>query len=114
MRCATQRALPGGLVLPMSGTCLMVLMFGWPLAVLSLALIAITGAWSAGDSLAHAVNALAWNGVLPATLAPGLGLATRRWLAQHVFVYILGRGCRVTAVAIVAIVAIVVAGALSV
>ena len=107
VRCATRRALPGGLVLPMSGACLMVLMFGWPLAVLSLALIAITGAWIAGDILAHAVNAPAWNGVLPATLALGLGLATRRWLAQHVFVCILGRGCSVTAVAIV------VAGALS-
>jgi uncharacterized membrane protein len=105
---ATQRALPGGVVLQMSGACLLVLMFGWPLAVLSLLPIAITGAWIAGDSPAHAVSALAWNGVLPATLALGLGLATRRWLPQHLFVYILGRGFIVTAVAIA------VAGALSV
>ena len=105
---ATQRALPGGVVLQMSGACLLVLMFGWPLAVLSLLPIAFTGAWIAGDSLAHAASALAWNGVLPATLALGLGLATRRWLPHHLFVYILGRGFIVTAVAIAA------AGALSV
>ena len=105
---ATQRALPGGVVLQMSGACLLVLMFGWPLAVLSLLPIAITGAWVAGDSPAHAVNALAWNGVLPATLALGLGLATRRWLPQHLFVYIFGRGFIVTAIAVAT------AGALSV
>ena len=87
-----------------SGACLLVQRFGAPLAVLSLLpiaiAIAIPGAWVAGDSPAHAVNAPAWNGVLPATLALGLGLATRRWLPQHQFVYVLGRGFIVTAIAV--------------
>jgi len=105
---AAQRALPGGVVLQMSGACLLVLMFGWPLAVLSLLPIAVAGAWIGGADLAHAVGALAWNGVLPATLALALGLATRRWLPHHLFVFILGRGFIVSALAIAA------AGALSV
>ena len=85
----------------MPGACLLVPMVGGPLAVPSLLPIAIAitipGAWVAGDSPAHAVNALAWNGVLPATFALGLGLATRRWLPQHRFVYVPGRGFIVTA-----------------
>ena len=105
---AAQRALPGGVVLQMSGACLLVLMFGWPLAVLSLLPIAVAGAWIGGAGLAHAVGALAWNGVLPASLALALGLATRRWLPHHLFVFILGRGFIVSALAIAA------AGALSV
>ena len=64
----------------MSRACLLVPMVGGPLAVPSLLpiSIAIPGARVVGDSPAHAVNALAWNGVLPATFALGLGLATRR------------------------------------
>ena len=38
--------------------------------------------------------------MLPATLALGLGLMTRRWLPHHLFVYILARGFFVTALAI--------------
>ena len=97
---AAQRALPGGVVLQMSGACLLVLMFGWPLAVLSLVPITLAGTLIAGSGFAHAVATLAWNGVLPATLALALGLATRRWLPHHLFVYILGRGFIVTALAI--------------
>ena len=44
---ASQRVLPGGVALQMSGACLLVLMFGWPLAVLSLVPIALAGAWFA-------------------------------------------------------------------
>jgi uncharacterized membrane protein len=105
---ATQRALPGGVVLQMSGACLLVLMFGWPLTVLSLVPIAVAGAWIAGADAAHAMSELAWNGMLPATLALALGLATRRWLPHHLFVFILGRGF------IVSVLAIAAAGALSV
>ena len=36
--------------------------------------------------------------MVPATLALGLGAAVRRWLPNHLFVYILGRGFFVTAV----------------
>lgn len=96
---ATERVLPGGLTLAMSGACLMVLMFGWPLAVATLLPVAALGTTFAGGDLAQAVQALAWRGVVPATLALMLGLATRRWLPQHLFVYILGRGFLVTAVA---------------
>lgn len=97
---ASQRVLPGGVALQMSGACLLVLMFGWPLAVLSLVPIALAGAWFAGMAWPQALAELAWNGVAAATLAMGLGLATRRWLPAHVFVFILGRGFIVTALAI--------------
>jgi uncharacterized membrane protein len=33
-----------------------------------------------------------WLGLLPGTLAFGIGLLIRRWLPNHVFVFILGRG----------------------
>lgn len=89
---SAQRALPGGLVLQLSGAALLVLMFGWPLAMLTLLPVAATGAWLAGESWQQAVQQLAWNGVLPGTLALLVGLATRRLLPQHLMVYILGRG----------------------
>lgn len=96
---ASQRALPGGVALQMSGAGLLVLMFGWPLAVLSLVPIALVGSWIAGLPWAMALNLLAWNGVAVASLALLLGLATRRWLPRHPFVFILGRGFIVTALA---------------
>jgi uncharacterized membrane protein len=99
---ATERTLPGGLTLAMSGACLMVLMFGWPLAVATLAPVAALGTLFAGADVAHGVHALAWRGIVPATLALALGLATRRWLPRHLFVFILGRGFFVTAVAMMA------------
>ncbi len=99
---ASQRALPGGMALQMSGAGLLVLMFGWPLAVLSLVPIALLGGWMAGLSWPTAVNLLAWNGVAVATFALAFGLATRRWLPRHPFVFILGRGFIVTALAMMA------------
>jgi uncharacterized membrane protein len=96
---AAQRALPGGVVLQMSGACLLVLMFGWPLAVVSLMPIAAAGAWLADASWQQGIALAFWNGVLPATLALLIGLATRRWLPRHLFVYILGRGFFATAIA---------------
>jgi uncharacterized membrane protein len=33
-----------------------------------------------------------WQGIVPATLALGLGAALRRWLPPNPFVYVLGRG----------------------
>lgn len=96
---ASQRALPGGVALQMSGACLLVLMFGWPLAVLSLVPIALAGSWIAGLPWPTALNLLAWNGVAMASFALALGLATRRWLPRHPFVFILGRGFIVTALA---------------
>ena len=99
---ASQRVLPGGVALQLSGASLLVLMFGWPLAVLSLVPIALAGGWFAGIGLAPALHELAWNGVAVATFALGFGLATRRWLPQHPFVFILGRGFVVTALAMMA------------
>lgn len=96
---AAQRAQPGGIAIPLSGASLLVLMFGWPLAVLSLLPIALAGSLLAGLDATRALHALAWNGIATATLALGLGLATRRWLPHHPFVFILGRGFAVTALA---------------
>lgn len=97
---AAERALPGGIVLQMSGAALLVLMFGWPLAVLTLLPVATLGAWLGGHTLQQAVAQLAWNGIVAATFAIGLGLAVRRWLPHHIFVFILGRGFIATALAL--------------
>lgn len=80
------------LVQPLSGACLLMLMAGWPLAVLALVPVALL-AWGAGGvPAAEALARLVWLGLVPATLAMGLGAAVRRWLPHHLFVYILGRG----------------------
>jgi len=96
---AAQRVMPGGVAVQLSGACLMVLMLGWPLAVLSLVPIAALGAWLGGIAWPQALDHLAWNGIVAATLALLVGLATRRWLPNHPFVFILGRGFIVTALA---------------
>jgi len=82
-----------------SGACLLVLMFGWPLAVPTLLLVAAAGTLLGGGAWGQAIDGAAWQGVLPATLALALGLATRRWLPKHLFVYILARAFLVTALA---------------
>lgn len=80
------------LVQPLSGACLLMLMAGWPLAVLALVPVALL-AWGVGGlPAAEALSRLVWLGIVPATLAMGLGAAVRRWLPHHLFVYILGRG----------------------
>ena len=92
---------------PLAGSCLLLMMLGWPLAVLSLVPIAALGAWLGGIAWPQALDHLAWNGIVTATLALAIGLATRRWLPRHPFVFLLGRGFLVTALATV------LAGALS-
>ncbi|MEY4749361.1 MAG: hypothetical protein RIQ60_1575 [Pseudomonadota bacterium] len=96
---AVQRLLPAELPLQLSGACLLVLMFGWPLAIVSLLPIAAAGALLADASWQLAVVLGFWNGVLPASLALLIGVATRRWLPRHLFVYILARGFFGTALA---------------
>jgi uncharacterized membrane protein len=95
----TQRALPGGPTLQLSGACLLVLMFGWPVAVVSLVPVALLGGWLADVPLTQTMSRLAWYGMATASLGLALGLATRRWLPKHLFVFILARGFFVTALA---------------
>ena len=99
----TEHLLPNGMALHVTGACLLVLMFGWPLAMWTLLTIAMGASyierpvWPDLDTLTtHVV----WMGMLPATLALGLGLLIRRWLPHHLFVYILGRGFFTTAVSV--------------
>src|SRR5512134_2371653 len=93
---------PGGPSLQLSGACLLVLMFGWPLAVWTILAVAALGAWLLGASPAQGIELAAWHGVVPATFALAIGVAIRRWLPLHLFVYILGRGFIGTALAVMA------------
>lgn len=75
-----------------SGAVLVLLMFGWPLAVPVLLAVGVI-AWAISPmSAATALAVAAWQGVLPASFALVLGAALRRWLPPHPFVYVLGRG----------------------
>jgi uncharacterized membrane protein len=87
------------LVQPLSGACLLVMMAGWPLAMLALVATAGITAFAAQLDAAEALHRLVWLGMLPGTLAMLLGAAVRRWLPHHLFVYILGRGFFVTLLA---------------
>lgn len=84
---------------PLAGACLLVLMAGWPLAVLALAAVAGVAAWLGDLPAAEAFGRFLWLGLVPATIALALGGAVRRWLPHHLFVYILGRGFIATALA---------------
>lgn len=122
---SAQKLLPSGLALHLSGACLLVLMFGWPLAICTLLPIALAGVWlgQAGSGpwwpvdwpplLGEALMQWVWFGLVPATLALVLGLATRRWLPRHLFVYILARGflCTVLAITLAGALALVWQGA---
>ncbi len=88
------------LVQPLSGACLLALMAGWPLTMLALLPVAVVTCWLGGLPWEAGAARLLWLGVMPATLAFGLGLGIRRWLPNHLFVYILGRGFFAPAVAI--------------
>lgn len=76
---------------PLSGACLLVLLAGWPLAMLSLVAVSSLAAWGADLGLAEALHRAVWLGVVPGTLALAFGAALRRWLPHNLFVYILGR-----------------------
>jgi uncharacterized membrane protein len=86
------QGLPNGLAVQFSGACLLVLMVGWPLAVLALAVVAVL-VWALGAlPFAPVLSQLVWVGLMPATLALLLGAALRHWLPPNPFVYVLGRG----------------------
>jgi phosphoserine phosphatase len=79
------------LSLPWSGACLVLLMLGWPLAVPVLCAVGAGALVIGGLDFQTAVTATAWLGIIPATLALGLGALVRRVAGTHPFVYILGR-----------------------
>ena len=87
---------------PLAGSCLLMLMLGWPLAVLMLVPVAAATMLVGGLSALEALDRGVWLGVVPATLAMFIGAALRRWLPHHLFVYILGRGFFATALAVAA------------
>lgn len=94
------QALPQGLAIQFSGASLLVLMLGWPLAVVVLSLVALL-VWAIGHADAWAVLSQAvWIGLVPATLALGIGMLLRHWLPPNPFIYTLGRGFLGTAVAV--------------
>ena len=78
-------------VQPLSGVCLLVLMAGWPLAMLGLLPVALLGWWLGPLPVDIALHRVVWLGVLPGTLALLIGAAVRRWLPPHLMVYILAR-----------------------
>lgn len=92
--------MPQGLQIQLSGACLLVLMFGWPLTVLLLTGVAAV-VWFVGQATgAQALAQWVWIGLVPATLALGLGALLRRWLPANPFVYTLGRAFLGTAAAV--------------
>lgn len=82
---------------PLSGACLLMLMAGWPLAILALLPVAAATAWLGGLELDAALHRLLWLGIVPATFGVVLGAMVRAWLPHHLMVYILGRGFLATA-----------------
>jgi uncharacterized membrane protein len=85
---------------PLSGASLLVLMCGWPLAMLVLVPVTLATVGMAGLSPAEGLERALWLGVMPGTVAFALGAAVRRWLPHHLIVYILGRGFFATVIAL--------------
>jgi uncharacterized membrane protein len=85
---------------PTTGSCLLLMMLGWPLAVLML--LPVVGLMAVMTDLGavELLQRLVWLGLVPITLSMGIGAALRRWLPHHLFVYILGRGFFATGLAL--------------
>ncbi|MDH4427955.1 MAG: hypothetical protein QE495_16000 [Acidovorax sp.] len=97
----TLHAMP--LQLQWSGACLVVLMLGWPLAVpVFIGVGVAAGLISPAMAWADALSAAVWLGVVPATLALGLGALVRRYTGTRPFVYVLGRAFLGTVVCVFA------------
>jgi uncharacterized membrane protein len=79
------------LQLQFSGACLLMLCLGWPLAVLALAGVALITWLISPATPEMALGLLLWQGLVPATLALGVGALLRRFAPPHPFVYVLGR-----------------------
>lgn len=101
---STEHLLPSGMTMHVSSACLMTLMFGWPLAMWSLVPAALASGWIGRGHfppLGEVVTHLTWLGLLPGSLGLLIGLAIRRLLPHHVFVFILGRAFMGSIVAVV-------------
>lgn len=97
----TLHAMP--LQLQWSGACLVVLMLGWPLAIpVFIGVGAAAGLISPAMAWPDALSAVVWLGVVPATLALGLGALVRRYTGTRPFVYVLGRAFLGTVVCVFA------------
>ncbi len=90
------------LQLQFSGAVLVLLCLGWPLSVWVLLAVSLISDGLAPQTLDTQVHDLFFLGILPATLALGLGAVMRRWLPRHPFIYILGRGFLGTALCLFA------------
>ena len=90
------------LLQPLSGVCVLLLMLGWPLTVLALLPVGAVMWLMTGLDATGALHRVVWLGLMPATLALGLGALVRHLLPRHLFVYILGRGFFATAIALAA------------
>ncbi len=96
----TLHAMP--LQLQWSGACLVVLMLGWPLAVLVLVGVGAITWLIAPIGLSEALRYAVWQGLVPGTLALLLGALIRRLTGEHLFVYVLGRAFLGTAACVFA------------
>lgn len=92
--------MPQGLQVQLSGACLLVLMLGWPLAVVVLSGVALAVGLIGQVTLAAVLSQWLWIGLVPATIALGIGAILRRWLPPNPFIYTLGRAFMGTAVAV--------------
>lgn len=86
---------------PMSGAALLVLLAGWPLAVIAFVPSALVIVIAGDIGWIEGLHRLVWLGVVPATFMLVLGAACRRWMPRHLFAYILGRGFAATLLALV-------------
>jgi uncharacterized membrane protein len=86
------------LQLQLSGACLIGLALGWPLAIPVLCLVALTVGVITPVTWQQQMDMLVWLGIMPTSLSFLLGMALRRWVSHHLFVYILGRAFLGTAV----------------
>lgn len=92
----------GGITPHWSAAPLLVLILGWPLAVL-LFVASAAALWVGGIANdLQALQTLAWQGIVPASLAllPGWLIRARRW--HHLLVYVLLRGFIGTVLAVFA------------
>lgn len=86
------RYVGSAVVQPLSGAALLLLMAGWPLAVLALVPVAVVTGVMAQLEWLEVLHRYVWLGLVPASFALAVGALLRRWLPHHLFVYILGRG----------------------